>query len=143
MKPALLDQVHCRYVPHVLVVGVNNPLLVRTSDDTVHNVHVLAERNASENFGQTAAGQQRELRFAIPEVMRVKCDVHPWMGAYVFVVDHPFVSVTSGGGKFEIRGLPPGRYTLSGWHELYGTIESTVTVTDATPVELNLKYEAP
>lgn len=143
MPPAMLDQVHCRYVPHVLAVGVNRPLVVRSSDDTVHNVHVLAGENRSENFGQTRAGEQRELRFSKPETMRVKCDVHPWMSAYVVVVDHPFVSVTRDGGKFEITGLPAGSYTLSAWHELYGTLESPLVIDGPTPVEVNLKYQAP
>jgi plastocyanin len=142
-EPAVLDQVHCRYVPHVLGVQVGQTLVVRSSDDTMHNVHYKPDRNAAANFGMTTAGQEKRVTFAAPEFVRVKCDVHPWMTAYVGVFDSPFFTATGVDGKFEIKGLPAGEYTLVAWHELYGRQEQPLKVDEAKPVETTFRYKAP
>jgi hypothetical protein len=128
-SPPVLDQVNCRYVPRVVAVRVGETLRVRSSDPTMHNVHGLADRNPAFNFGMTAAGETRDVTFAAPEIIRVKCDVHPWMVAHVGVFDHPFHAVSGEGGSFELTRVPPGTYTLVAWHEKYGTAEQQVTVT--------------
>lgn len=129
-----LDQRDCRYVPHVVAVRTGRTLRVRSSDPTLHNVEGQCEANPKFNFGMTAAGQTRDLTFARPETFRVKCAVHPWMTGYVAVFDHPLFAVTAAGGRFEIKSVPPGTYTLVAWHERYGTVERQVTVpTDAGP----------
>ena len=143
-EPAVLDQVHCRYVPHVVGVQVGQTLNVRSSDDTLHNVHYKPDRNAAGNFGMTRAGAERQVTFAAPEFIRVKCDVHPWMTAYVGVFDTPFFAATGVDGTFEIKGLPAGEYTLVAWHELYGRQQQPLTVADETkPVEATFRYKAP
>ena len=142
--PAVLDQVHCRYVPHVLGVQVGQTLVIRSSDDTMHNVHYKPDRNAAGNFGMTQAGAEKRVKFAAPEFVRVKCDVHPWMTAHVGVFEHPFFAATGADGKFEIMGLPPGNYTLATWHELYGRLAQPLTISDDKPeAEATFRYKAP
>jgi hypothetical protein len=116
--PALLDQVGCRYQPHVLGVQVDQPLVVRNSDGFLHNVNVLSLHNRERSFSQVQLGAEETLRFADDEVMiPFRCAVHPWMRAWVGVLDHPFFAVTDELGGYAIPGLPPGRYELAVWHE--------------------------
>ncbi len=142
--PAVLDQIHCRYVPHVVGVQVGQTLNVRSSDDTMHNVHYKPHRNEAANFGMTKPGAERNVTFAAAELIRVKCDVHPWMTAYVGVFENPLFAATGVDGTFEIKGLAAGEYTLVAWHELYGKIEQPLTIADgAKPVEATFRYKAP
>jgi plastocyanin len=123
--PAVLDQKGCIYTPRVIGVRAGQPLEVLNSDDTLHNVHSLPREN--QEFNTSAKRVNRT--FTVPEVMvRFKCDVHPWMAAYVGVVAHPFFAVTDASGAFELKGLPPGTYTLEAWHERFGTRTVTVTI---------------
>ena len=125
----LLDQKGCRYVPHVLGVQVGQTVEVLNSDPTLHNVHAVPAANQEFNTGQPLAGMKHVHRFSTREVMvPFKCDVHPWMFAYVGVLDHPFFAVTGADGQFELKGLPPGTYTVEAWHEKLGTQTQTVTI---------------
>jgi plastocyanin len=139
--PAVLDQVNCQYVPHVLAVRAGQPVTVRSSDPTLHNVHSRTGANRSFNLAFRSAGEARTIAFAKPEAsppVEVRCDVHQWMRAHVAVFDHPFFAVTGDGGRFELTGLPAGTYTLVAWHERYGQKRQPVTVTEgggAIPVE--------
>lgn len=125
---AVLDQQKCTFVPHVVAVMVGQQLLVKNSDPLVHNVHVMAVNNPQANLGQLSFGQTETGPFEAPEVFRIKCDVHPWMEAWVRVVDNPFFAVTGRDGRFTIHGLPPGTYTLKAWHEQLGIREQQVTL---------------
>jgi len=142
---ALLDQVNCRYVPHVVAVQVNQKLTIRSSDPkTLHNVHYNPSNNPAGNFGMTQAGAERQVSFHNPEYFRVKCDVHPWMTGYVAVFDHPFFAVSSEtDGSFEIKKIPAGHYTLTAWHEQYGKVEQPVDVTENQAIDVTLEYKAP
>jgi hypothetical protein len=143
-EPAMLDQVHCRYEPHAVGVRVRQTLRIRSSDDTMHNVHYNPSENKPANFGFTQAGAEKTVRFAHAEFMRVKCDVHPWMTAYVGVFESPFFAVTTETREFEIKGLPAGTYTLATWHELLGEQEQTITVSDGqSAVTANFEYKGP
>lgn len=143
-EPAVLDQVNCRYVPHVVGVQVGQTLRVRSSDATMHNVHYDPSDNPPANFGMTAPGSERPVKFASPEFIRVRCDVHPWMTAYVGVFDNPFYAATDEkDGRFEITKVPPGEYKLIAWHEQYGKVEQPVTVRDAQPADVTITYQAP
>ncbi|MEO8216854.1 MAG: carboxypeptidase regulatory-like domain-containing protein [Acidobacteriota bacterium] len=126
--PAVLEQQGCMYHPHVMGVQVGQKFEVKNSDSTLHNVHAMAETNKSFNIGQPVP-MTSERTFSVPEVMvRVKCDVHPWMHAWVGVLPHPYFAVSSGTGEFTIHNLPPGTYTIEAWHEKYGTQSQQVTV---------------
>jgi plastocyanin len=126
--PAVLDQKSCQYSPHVLAIRVGEPLTVRSSDPTIHNVHAATKRNPAFNLSFTGVGQENKLTFAETESFAVRCDVHPWMRAYVQVFDHPFFAVTGDDGQFELKGLPAGTYSLVAWHEKFGEQRQEITV---------------
>ncbi|MBC8108439.1 MAG: hypothetical protein H7Z14_17775 [Anaerolineae bacterium] len=138
-----LDQIGCRYTPHVVGVCIGQTLRVRTSDDTMHNVHLSTQRNESKNFGMTSPGDEKTIRFREPEFIRAKCDVHPWMTAYIGVFENPCFAVTDSDGRFELANLPAGKYKLVTWHERYGRLEQDVEVNEAAPMTIDLKYAAP
>lgn len=129
--PATLDQHGCHYVPHVLGIQVNQPFSVVNSDPTAHNVNVDAKQNEKFNQGQSPGAAPINKTFKRAEtVIPVKCNQHPWMRAYVGVLPHPFFAVSDASGKFEIKGVPAGTYTLLAWHEKNQKgITQTVTVT--------------
>jgi plastocyanin len=127
--PVVLDQKGCHYVPHVSGVQVGQGFEVLNSDSTLHNIHALPAANREFNTGQPLAGMRHTHRFSTREVMvPFKCDVHPWMRAWVGVLDHPFFGVTGADGTFTLNGLPPGTYTVEAWHEKLGTQTQMVTI---------------
>jgi plastocyanin len=142
-EPVKLDQQGCRYVPHVIGVRAGQPIEITNSDATTHNVHSLPGVNREFNFAQYVKDQKNVEIFTAPEVMiRLKCDLHSWMSAYVGVVEHPYFAVTSAGGKFELKGLPPGEYTIEAWHEKAGTQVQKVTVGPNETKEIGFTYRA-
>jgi hypothetical protein len=127
--PAKIDQKGCRYEPHVVGVMVGQDLEISNSDDLLHNVHGLPFVNKEFNFGQPTKGLVEKKQFTAKEVMmKVKCDVHPWMSAWVGVTEHPFFAVTDAAGKFAIKGVPDGKYTLEVWHERYKSVTAEIEV---------------
>jgi plastocyanin len=127
--PVALDQKGCRYAPHVLGIQVGQTLEILSSDNTLHNVHALPANNREFNKSHPLAGITHSHVFSTKEVMvPFKCDVHRWMNAYVGVLDHPFFGVTGPNGSVELKGLPPGTYTIEAWHEKLGTQTQTVTI---------------
>ncbi|HJU42093.1 MAG TPA: hypothetical protein VJ691_04730 [Vicinamibacterales bacterium] len=142
--PVTLDQKGCTYVPHVFGVQAGQTVLVSNSDPLIHNVHALPKNNREFNFGQPAKTPPVERVFEKPEIgLPFKCDVHGWMNAYVNVVTHPFFAVTKDDGSFEIKGLPPGSYTLELWHERLGTQTMPVTVDAAAPAKVSASFKTP
>jgi hypothetical protein len=130
----VLDQDGCQYEPHVFGVHVGQPIEVRNSDPTLHNVHAIPKENSEFNFGQQPSTPPVNRMFDKPEIgVRFSCDVHGWMRAYANVVTHPFYSVTKDDGTFEIKGLPPGTYTLEAWHERLGTQTQSITIPEGAP----------
>ena len=128
-EPVKVDQQGCRYVPHVVGVRAGQPLEVSNSDATIHNVHAVPSVNREINIPQPSKDQRDVTTFTAPEVMvPLKCDLHPWMNAYVGVVAHPYFAVTTDGGRFELKNLPPGKYTIEAWHEKAGTQTQEVTI---------------
>ena len=109
------------------------------SDETLHNIHALPFNNKEFNFGQPQKGMTEKKTFTAVEVMvKVKCDVHAWMGAWVGVLDHPFFAVTDAAGKYSIEGLPDGKYTIEVWHEKYKSVTSDVEVKGATSANFEM-----
>lgn len=130
--PVVLDQVGCKYVPHVVGVMRGGSVEFRNSDGTMHNIHTMptVAENAPVNVSQEARGAPETKRFDAPELMMpVRCNNHPWMNAFINVSATPFFAVTDAEGKFEIKGLPAGTYTLAAVHEKLGEQTMTMTVT--------------
>jgi plastocyanin len=137
---ALFDQAGCVYLPHVLGVQTGQQVEIRNSDNTLHNVHTLSEKNPSFNAGQPIKGHKLTKKFDKAETFRVKCDVHSWMGAYIGVFDHPFFAVTGDDGSFTLKGVPAGEYTVEAWHEKYGTKTMKVTVPASGKQTVDFSY---
>jgi hypothetical protein len=132
--PVVVQQQTCRYVPHVAGVMVGQDLLIRSGDPILHLPHVMPQNSREWAFSQMKVGEQRAKQFAAPEVMvRLICDVHPWMEAWIGVLEHPYYAVTDAAGKFEIKGLPPGTYTVEAWHEMYEPVTQQIEVGASAP----------
>lgn len=142
-EPVLLDQEGCVYKPHVIGLRVGQPLEIRNSDDTLHNIHAMPEKNQEFNIGQPVKGLTTTRSFDIEEVMiPFKCDVHKWMNSYAGVVSHPYFAVTDPNGGFEIANLPPGDYVVEAWHERFGTQEMNVSVPESGTAEASFSFAA-
>jgi len=135
----VMDQVNCRFSPHVVAVRTGQVLRFHSSDTVPHNVRAQCEANEPFNFMMAAAGQTQEKTFSRPEFFQVRCDVHPWMNGYVGVFDHPLFAVTGEGGEFRIEHLPAAKYTLVAWQERLGTREQPITVTNE-PARVNFEF---
>ena len=142
--PVTLDQKGCQYVPHVQGIMVGQPYKILNSDGILHNVHALPKINQGFNQPMPANMKESTKTFTKPEaVFQIKCDVHPWMSAYVGVFTHPFFSVTKTDGKFTISGLEPGTYEITAWHERLGTQTASVTVGASDTKTQNFKFAVP
>jgi plastocyanin len=139
----VLDQQGCTYHPHVFGIMVGQELSVVNSDDTLHNIHAMPEKNPQFNIGQPIKGLTTKKKFEIPEVMvPFKCDVHKWMNSYAGVLDHPYYGVTGATGSFEIGNLPPGDYVVEAWHEKLGAQTQNVTVGEKETKEISFTFKA-
>lgn len=127
--PVVIDQRGCWYVPRVAAVQIGQPVVFRSSDDTLHNVHGEPRANPRWNFGLPRQDTERTVVFDAPEVMApVRCDVHPWMRLDLNVVPHPYFAVTGDDGAFHLPNVPAGTYTLAAVHPTLGRREVAITV---------------
>jgi plastocyanin len=128
-EPAVLDQKKCMYFPQIIAVQTGQKLVVKNSDPCIHNVHTVPKVNEEKNLPQMPGGADLEFTFDKPEpFLKFQCDVHPWMFAWVTVVDHPYFAVSGADGKFTIKNVPPGKYTLEATHRKLGTQTAEVEV---------------
>src|SRR5215813_264101 len=127
--PLKLDQNGCHYVPHVMGVMVNQKISITNSDLTQHNIHWTPKNNPEWNQSQPNGAPPIEKTFGRSEVLvPVKCNQHPWMRSYIGVLKHPLFDVSKDTGAYEIKGVPPGKYTVVAWRE-GGAPEKTMEVT--------------
>jgi plastocyanin len=139
-----IDQSQCMYRPRVAMIMAGQSLLIRNSDQTLHNVHTY--KGASTLFNQAEVpglpAIAKTFKDATGEILKFKCDVHPWMTGYVGVSAHPFFAVTGEDGKFEIPKVPAGKYTVEAWHERFGTTSQEITVEANKPVAAAFTFES-
>jgi plastocyanin len=145
--PVVLDQNGCQYKPHMQGIMVGQTYRILNSDGVLHNIHSLPKINTSFNKPMPPTLKETTTTFTKPEpIFQIKCDVHPWMTAYIGVFTHPFFSATGTDGKFTISGLDPGTYEITAWHERLGPREgqtATVTVGASDTKTQNFKFAMP
>lgn len=143
--PVTLDQKGCEYIPQILAVQTGQKITVKNSDPVLHNVHDVptVSGNNEQNMAQMPGGPELSFTFSKPEdFLKFKCDVHPWMFAWVSVFDHPYFAVSAKDGSFKIANVPAGKYTLKVAHRKAGTATQEVEVTEGAPAKADFALEA-
>ena len=140
---AMLNQDQCMYRPRVQAIMAGQSLLIKNGDQTQHNIHSYKGASTIFNMAQIPGQGAMEKKFTdAGDIIKFKCDVHPWMTGYVGIVNHPFFVVTGDDGAFSIGKVPPGTYTVEAWHERYGSKSSEITVAGDKPTELSFTFDA-
>ena len=139
--PVEVDQAGCLYQPRVIGAQVGQAIRFVNSDPLLHNVRGAPKASSGWNVSLSRKGTERTQRIDKPEVMiNVRCDLHPWMQAWIGVLDHPYFAVTGRDGSFAFKNVPEGTYTVAVWHERLGTRDAQVTVaphgTETVPLTL-------
>ena len=141
--PVMLDQKGCQYHPHVLGVMTGQTVDIKNDDPTTHNIHPTPKDNREWNESQPPSSPDLQKTFAREEIMLpVKCNQHPWMKMYINVVKSPFFAVTDKDGKYEIKGLPPGDYTLAFVQEKLGEQDQKITVAPKETKTVDQSFKA-
>lgn len=146
-EPVVFDQHGCVYLPHAQIARVGQPVVIKSNDNIAHNVHTYPLTNQGDNqllepkdrTGLKVVYQRKEF---VP--MKIGCDIHKWMSAYLLPVEHSFATVTDDEGRFAIRGLPPGKHTVSIWHEKAGFLDRKYEfeIKSGEAAEVTLRYPA-
>ena len=142
-EPVVLDQKGCQYTPHVIALMAGGSVQFRNSDPIMHNIHTMptAVGNQTIDTSQGPRGQPIAKQFLKPELMMpVRCNMHPWMNAFVNVSATPFFAVSDAAGRFDLQGLPPGEYVLGAVHETLGEKTLQLTVPASGKAEANLTF---
>jgi len=140
--PVRYDQKGCEYIPHVAAFEVGQPLEIYNDDQTSHNIHPLARVNAEWNKSQPPGTPPLKATYDKPEFIAVKCNVHPWMHGYFAVLGTSHFAVTGNDGTFSLKDLPPGKYTVTAWHEKFGTATQEVTVAEGGTAKADFVFKA-
>ena len=140
-QPAMLKQRGCRYIPHVLAMETNQEIWVQNDDSVTHTVHPMARINSELNRSQPPGTPPMVIKYDKPEIIRVKCELHPWMRGVFVVLKSSHYSVSDDGGSFSLPDLPPGKYTVKAWHEQFGEQSQVVSVGDGETKELNFVFK--
>lgn len=141
-QPAVLVQKGCRYAPHILAFQVNQDFEIVNEDQTSHNIHPLPSNNREWNKSQPPGAPPIEDKYARPEFIPVKCNIHPWMKGTLAVMKNSHYAISTGDGEFKLPNLPPGTYTITAWHESYGEQNQEVTITGGESKSVNFVFKA-
>lgn len=136
-----LNQRGCRYTPHVVAVQTNQEVWVQNDDTVTHSVHPMAHSNAEWNRSQPPGTPPVVIRYAQPEFIRVKCELHPWMRGVLAVFKNSHHAVTDSTGAFTLAELPPGKYTITAWHEVYGALSKEITIAPGQNADLDFVFK--
>ena len=141
-KKVEMDQTKCVFIPHVLIVPAGGTVDFLNSDRLLHNIHTTPKINPAINRTQP---KDRTIPFTFEkaEIVRINCDLHSWMQAWVVVAAHPYYAITGADGQFGFDNLPPGQYKLQVWHERLGTVPASITVGDQQPARVTVEMKAP
>ncbi len=143
-EPLVIDQKGCNYHPHVAVIRAGQKVKILNPDGTLHNVHAMSKVNPEFNVAMPKFRTEIEKVFEKPEsIFALKCDVHPWMTAWVTVSDNAFTVVTDANGKFELKDLPDGTYEIEAWHEKLGTKTTSVKIEGGAAQVADFSFAAP
>ncbi len=146
-EPAILDQKGCLYTPHVLGVMKGQTVLIKNSDNTLHNIHSMEEKNDQFNYAMPSVVKEKKTIFnETEEPFYIKCDVHPWMKSWVLVEDHPYFAVTDEQGNFSIENIPPGQYEVIAWQEKFKmkrSILKTIVIKDSSETVQDFVFVKP
>ena len=141
-KGAQVNQKKSMFRPRVQGILIGQEVFMRNSDPVIHNVRSLSSENRPFNIGQPAGTPDRKKVFKDKEgPIELRCDFHPWMRAYLFVMEHPYFAVTDAQGRFTIKGLPAGSYTLAIWHEAFGEQEQKITLKDSERKGIKFEFK--
>ena len=139
---AVFTQKGCRYIPHVLAFQVNQEIKIADEDQTSHNIHPLPKLNREWNKSQPPGTPPITEKYDKNEIFAVKCNVHPWMHGNFAVLKNSHYAVTGDGGAFSLASLPPGKYTITAWHESYGEQTQDVTISGSETKTVNFVFKA-
>lgn len=137
-----VDQRGCQYLPHITVLQTNQPMEITNSDQTAHNIHLLPRINREWNKSQPAGGPPISAQYDKPEFIPVKCNIHPWMHGYFAVLNTSHYAVSSNDGSFSLAGLPPGKYTVTAWHEQFSSQSQQVTLAAGESKSISFTFKA-
>lgn len=141
-EAVVIDQKGCWFGPRVLGIQVGQTLKVTNSDPVTHNIHPLAQVNREWNQSQAPGAEAFTRKFTQAEVMiRVKCNIHGWMHAWIGTVAHPYFAVTGADGTFQLRNVPPGQYTIEAWQEELGKQEQQITLSPSGKSEVLFTFK--
>jgi plastocyanin len=141
-EPVTIDQKGCWFIPRVMGIQTGQTFQVTNSDPVTHNIHPRPHFNREWNQSQGPGEPPLERHFMSPDIMvRIKCNIHSWMHAWVGVVDNPYYAVTGADGKFDLQNLPPGNYTVEAWQENFGTQQQQVTISPKGTSAIQFTFE--
>ena len=138
-NPPTFDQKGCVFRPHVLIAPVGVGVDVLNNDGILHNFHTAGSKNSPINRAQPGFRKKMTETFNQAEIVKISCDAHSWMSAWLVVTDHPYIDVTESGGGFKITDVPPGNHTVEVWHESLGKITKTVAVKAGEDAKVTLE----
>lgn len=144
-KPIQMDQQKCVFIPHVLLVPAGAEFLVLNSDPVLHSFHTMGAHNKELNIIQTKTKRRRlPMTFPEPDTIKVVCDVHSWMKAWIIVTEHPYYALTDADGQFRLENVPEGSYRIKAWHEELGKHPvQEVVVTANQDAQVDFEFSQP
>jgi len=140
--PVIYDQKGCHYTTHVLAFRVGQEVKISNSDPISHNIHPLAKINREWNKIQPSGTPPFSYSYEHEEFIPIKCNIHLWMQGYFVILKTSHFAVTGDNGRFSLPDLPPGHYTITAWHETYGTISKEVTLAGGESLSLDFTFTA-